>query len=295
MHNRLNRLGFALLALLLASPVWAQEPALPDNVELIRDVEYGKGGDRAVRMHILRPKTPTGEPMPVLVWIHGGGWRGGSYNQGIRLLPPFAAKGYFCVSVEYRLSGEAKFPAQIHDCKCAIRYLRAHAKKYNIDPNRIGVWGASAGGHLVALLGTSGDVKELEGSGGWPDQSSRVQAVCDWFGPTEFFKLVADSEGATSPVEGLLDGKVADRAELAKLAAPLTHVSKDDAPILMMHGDMDRLVPLSQSEVLHEALKKAGVDSTLHVVKGAGHGFGGPEISKLVNDFFDRHLKKDAK
>jgi acetyl esterase/lipase len=138
-------------------------------------------------MHIVRPKptSPAVKPMPVIVWIHGGAWIGGSKDSGIPLLLPFAKRGYFCASISYRFSKEAKFPAQIEDCKCAIRFLRAKAKEFNIDTERIGVWGESAGGHLAAMLGTAGDVKEFEGSGGWEGFSSRVSAVCDWFGPSD--------------------------------------------------------------------------------------------------------------
>jgi acetyl esterase/lipase len=142
-------------------------------------------------MHIIRPKltSSVAKPMPVIVWIHGGAWIGGNKDSGIPLLLPFAKRGYLGASISYRFSKEAKFPAQIEDCKCAIRFLRAKAKEFNIDPERIGVWGASAGGHLSAMLGTAGDVKELEGSGGWEGFSSRVSAVCDWFGPSDLLAM----------------------------------------------------------------------------------------------------------
>ncbi|OAI47511.1 hypothetical protein AYO44_09365 [Planctomycetaceae bacterium SCGC AG-212-F19] len=263
-------------------------PQLPDTVELVRDLEYGKGGDRALKLHILRPKSAPKEAMPVLVWIHGGGWQAGNKDSGIRLLTRFAERGYFCASIEYRFSQEAVFPAQIEDCKCAIRFLRARAKEYNLDPDRIGVWGASAGGHLVALLGTSANVKELEGKGGWPEHSSRVQAVCDYCGPADFLKWADKSHPA---VVKLFGGPVSEKKDLAAKASPVTHISKDLPPILIVHGDEDKIVPLDQSESLLAVLKKAGADATLHVVKGGGHGFGGPEIDKLVDDFFDKHLK----
>lgn len=290
-------LSFALFGLLLPDETPAQQKKkkrpfkLPENVELLRDVEYGKGGGRALRMHILRPKQQAKAAMPVLVWIHGGGWRAGNKNGGIPRLAPFAARGYFCASVEYRLSQEAKFPAQIEDCKCAIRYLRAHAKKYHLNANKIGVWGASAGGHLVALLGTSGDVKKLEGNGGWPDQSSRVNAVCDFCGPSELFVLARNSKGAKNPVAQLLGGPVSEKKELAKEASPVTYVSKDDPPFLIVHGDKDRLVPQNQAELLNKTLQKAGVESTLYIAEGRGHGLAGRDINQRVRAFFDRHLK----
>jgi acetyl esterase/lipase len=237
------------------------------------------------------------------VWVHGGAWLAGSKAGGPG--PILAAEGYFVASIEYRLSGEATFPAQIEDCKCAIRYLRAHARKYNIDPNRIGAWGSSAGGHLVALLGTSGGVKGLEGKGGWQDQSSRVQAVCDWFGPTDFPKMGGWHDAANSPEQRLLGGSYTEKADLVRAANPITHVTPDDPPLLIMHGENDNTVPINQSELLHEALKKASVEVTFVRVKNAGHGFplrsgaratepSGDEIRQQIIAFFDKHLKEAA-
>jgi acetyl esterase/lipase len=290
-----------LAALTLAGMGTAQplraEPPLPAGVDLVRDVQFGTGGGRPLRLHLLRPRTMPPAPMPVLVWIHGGAWQSGSKDGGIPMLGRFAQRGYLGASVEYRLSQEAIFPAQIEDCKCAIRFLRAKAKEYHLDPDRIGAWGSSAGGHLVALLGTSGDAKDLEGKGGWQEFSSRVQAVCDWFGPTDFLKMDAAGsqlkhDGPDSPESRLIGGPIQANPEKAARANPITYVTRDDPPFLIMHGDQDPLVPLNQSELLFAALKKAGVDAALHVVKGAGHGFGGREIDAMVDAFFDARLKK---
>jgi acetyl esterase/lipase len=234
------------------------------------------------------------------VWIHGGAWLGGSKN-GTPAMGQLR-RGYAVASINYRLSQEAIFPAQIHDCKAAIRWLRAHAKEYNLDAKRIGVWGSSAGGHLVALVGTSGDVKELEGDEGNLDQPSRVQAVCDWFGPTDFCQMAAhalpdsklDHDAAGSPESKLIGGPIQENKDKVAKANPITYVSKDDPPFLIMHGDKDNLVPHHQGEILAEALRKAGVQVTFETVKGAGHGFGGPEVMKRVEDFFDKHLKGAA-
>jgi acetyl esterase/lipase len=296
MRNAFRSLIVVALAFLILTgvPAGSAQKAVqvPENVELLKDVEFGKGGDRPLKLHVLRPKSLPEAPMPVVVWIHGGGWQAGSKDSGIGRLARFAQRGYFCASVEYRLSKEAVFPAQIEDCKCAIRFLRAKAKEYNLDPNRIGVWGSSAGGHLVALLGTSAAAKDLEGKGGWAEFSSRVQAVCDFCGPADFPKW---ADTAHPAVVALLGGPVKDKAELAARGSPVTYVSKDVPPFLIVHGDSDKTVPLSQSESLTEALKKAGGDVTLHVVKGGGHGLGGPDIDKLVDEFFDKHLKKQGK
>ncbi len=253
------------------------------GVDVITNVEYGKVGDRALVLDIIRPKVLPKEPMPVVVWIHGGAWSGGSKSSGTSLLTPLAEKGYYCFSVEYRFSGEAIWPAQIQDCKCAIRWMRAHAGKYNIDPNRIGVWGGSAGGHLVALMGTAGDVRMLEGKGGWQDQSSRVNAVCDWYGPTDFLwfydhakehVLFADmfkNKQGQDLFEQLVGGPATELPGLCKQASPLSYVSKDDPPFLIMQGDKDQLVPMVQSEMLNDALKNAGVTCELMIMKGKGH------------------------
>jgi acetyl esterase/lipase len=290
-------IGTALVALSPAT-VQAQKKAgefkAPDGVEWLKDVEYGRGGERPLKMHILRPAKTPREAMPVLVWIHGGGWQGGNKESGLGRLAPYAQRGYFCATIEYRLSGEAVFPAQIEDCKCAIRFLRSKAKAFHLDPERIGVWGSSAGGHLVALLGTSAYVKELEGKGGHPEFSSRVQAVCDFCGPTDLIRLAGDSAGANSPVTKLLGGAPKEKKSLAELANPITHITKDAPPFLIVHGDKDTLVPLSQSEMLHDALKKTGVSVTLHVAKGQGHGLGGEELQRVVRDFFDRTLRAEG-
>jgi len=235
-----------------------------------------------------------------VIWIHGGAWRGGTKDQCPAV--PMLRQGYAVASVEYRLSQVAIWPAQIHDCKAAVRFLRANAAKYSLDPERFGAWGGSAGGHLVALLATTGGVKELEGDLGNPDQSSRLQAVCNWFGPTDFQTIQEQANqnphsklehnSAKSPESLLIGGAVLENKDKAAAASPITYVSKDDCPILTMHGDKDPLVPHQQAQEFHEVLKKAGVDSTLEIIAGAGHGFGGPEIYKKVQEFFDKHLKK---
>jgi acetyl esterase/lipase len=279
-------------------------PPLPEGVEEVRDVVFGTGGGRPLKLNILRPKPQPADPMPVLVWVHGGAWRSGSKEGHMTL--PFAQRGYFTASIEYRLSQEAKFPAQIEDCKAAIRWLRAHAKEYGLDPDRIGVWGSSAGGHLVALLGTSGGVAELEGQGGSPDQSSRVQAVCDFFGPSDLMAMIGarsiiDRRKPDCPEALLIGGPLAQKQEEARKASPITYVTPDDPPFLIVHGDRDVIVPFNQSELLEAALKKAGVDVTFVRVQRGGHGTfastepGPDEIQKAVEAFFDKHLKPATK
>ena len=270
----------------------AKPPQTPAGVKALRDVEYVPGGHERQKLDLYVPEKAEGA-LPLVVWIHGGGWRGGSKDRCPAM--PFAAKGYVVASVNYRLSQHAPFPAQIEDCKAAIRWLRANAKNYHIDTNHVGVWGASAGGHLVALLGTSGGVKAVEGSLGNPDQSSKVQAVVDWFGPADFKPIAERDANPNSTIGQLLGGAPKDNMEKAILASPITHVTKDTPPFLIMHGDKDNLVNFHQSEILEAALKKAGVEVTLVKLEGAGHGgaqFQTDEVKKQILEFFDKHLKK---
>ena len=259
------------------------------------NLEYVPGGHEWQKLDIYLPEqgTYTG-PLPMVVWIHGGAWRAGSKENCRSRV--FLEDGYAAASINYRLSHHAMFPAQIEDCKAAIRYLRANAKKYNIDPDRIGVWGSSAGGHLVALLGTTGDVKDFD-TGSNLNISSKVQAVCDFFGPTDFtrmsdFESRMDHDAADSPESLLVGGPVQENKEACKRANPITYVSRNDPPILIVHGDKDPLVPHNQSELLYEALKRADVDVKFHTVKGGGHGFRDVQVNRMVKEFFNRHLKK---
>jgi acetyl esterase/lipase len=285
---------FFSTALFLASATLsAQAPKLPDAPEgsqTSKDVSYGP--HERNKLDITVPKSD--KPLPLVIWVHGGGWEAGdkAFNPGAILL----SQEYAVASINYRYSKQAVFPAQLHDCKAAVRFLRDNAKKYNLDPNAFGVWGASAGGHLVALLGTTGDVPDLEGDAK-TTTSSKVQAVCDWFGPTDLVKL-APRSAASSPITKLLGGSTTDKADLATLANPVTHITKNDAPFLTFHGDADRLVPVSQSELLHAALTKAGVESEFVLLKGADHGgrefqaqVGNAENRKKLVAFLDRHLK----
>jgi acetyl esterase/lipase len=275
---------------------------VPDGTKLLLDLPYGPHGVGNT-LDLYLPKADA--PLPLVIWIHGGGWQAGSKDDGGPALG-LLNKGYAVASINYRLSQEAIYPAQIEDCKAAVRFLRAEAKQYNIAPDQIGVWGASAGGHLVALLGTTGGAKELEGDGPNKAVSSAVQAVVDFFGPTDMLQMkaqadaqadvksVLNADAADSPVGKLFGGPVQEHKDLAHKADPIHYISKDAAPFLIMHGDKDNIVPLGQSKILDEALKAAKVESTLVVIEGAGHGgpdFGSPDNLQKIVDFFDKHLK----
>jgi acetyl esterase/lipase len=308
MHRAVSMLILsALPALAIAQPQpSADQPpkpatASPADVYTIKDLVYADPDHHPQKLDIYMPASlAKADQRPLVVWIHGGGWQAGNKDHCPALA--LVREGFVVASIDYRLTDTAIYPAQIHDCKAAIRWLRAHAEAYHIDVNHVGAWGASAGGHLVALLGTSGDVKELEGDEGNLDQSSRVQAVCDWFGPTDLLKFSKEAEQAKFPnpqaaeephsmVGKLFGGAIKDKAELAKSANPITFITKDDPPFLIMHGDKDLLVPLAQSQDLLDALKSAGVEATLDVIKDGGHGSLGPGAGKKVHDFFVAKLK----
>jgi acetyl esterase/lipase len=273
----------------------ANRPNVPEGTRILRDLAYIPDGHERQKLDLYLPEQKVGNrPLPLIVWVHGGAWLAGSKENcpAVR----FLRHGYAAASINYRLSRHAIFPAQIEDCKAAIRFLRANAEKYNIDPNRIGVWGASAGGHLVALLGTAGDVKEFD-KGPNLNVSSRVQAVCDFFGPTDFTKMskfpsTMDHDAPNSPESQLIGGPVQEIKEACKRANPITYVSKDDPPFLICHGDKDPLVPHNQSVLLNDALKQAGVSVIFHTVKGGGHGFRDRQVDRMVQQFFDKHLKE---
>jgi acetyl esterase/lipase len=299
----MQRLLVSLL-LLCAVPAAAERqravrPTEPD-VEIVRDVTYGVVGSRELKLDIVRPKGFF-TAAPAVVFIHGGGWSTGDKAGGTRMLEPLARRGYVGVTVNYRLSGEAIFPAQIEDVKCAIRYLRANAVSLGVDPDRIGVWGSSAGAHLAAMLGTTADVDSWNVSGGWSGFSSRVQAVVDWFGPSNFNTIGSqallcsrfDHDAAGSPESLLIGCAIPSCRDLAAAASPITYVTPDDAPTLLMHGTNDCTAPPRQSVEFHERLRAAGVDATLMLLNGAGHG--GPAFAAQTDTviaFFDRTLRR---
>ena len=275
-----------------------QRPGFPD-VDVQRDLVYKRVNGRDLRLDIYSPKSIT-RPLPVVLWIFGNRWSRGSKNHP----PPLdlMSQGYIVVSIDYRLSGEAPFPAAIEDCKAAVRWIRANAAAYHFDPDHIGAWGHSAGGHLAALLGTSGGVVELEGAGDNSTFSSRVQAVCDMSGPSDILQfyetILSSNDGMAridrSSIEQFLGGSVEQNRAKAIAASPTTYVSKDDPPFLIIHGENDMSIPVSQSEVLAGKLKAAGVQATLIVAGGRGHGVGGPAFAPEITAFFDKYLKPDS-
>jgi acetyl esterase/lipase len=256
------------------------------------DVSYANGLP-SQKLDIYLPEKGDG-PFPTIIVLHGGGWAGGDKARGtIVSILKAVDRGYAVVSMNYRLSGEAKFPAQIYDVKGAIRFLRANAKKFNLKPDKVAVWGDSAGGHLAALAGTSGGVLEVEDvTMGNIDQSSKVQAVVDWYGPIDLVKM----DKANSPERNLIGSPLTEVPDMARKANPMSYISKDDPPFFIQHGNKDAMVPMEQSVLFASALKKVlkKENVTLEIIEGAGHvdkAFETNENISHVLDFLDKIIK----
>jgi acetyl esterase/lipase len=304
---KLTRLLPALA--ILAAAAIAQPPRgpapVPTSVTVERNLVYAQASGRDLQLDIYRPEQSQGA-LPVVMWVYGGAFRMGSKDDGQTGLATWLAQhGYAVVAFNYRLSPVAQFPAQIQDCKAAVRWVRANSAKYALDPARIAAFGQSAGGHLSAMLGTSGGVGDLEGDLGNPKESSRVQAVVDFFGPTDFLQMDAKAlpggmkhDPADSPESQLVGGAIQQNKDKVARANPITYVSPDDPPFLILHGEQDPLVPVNQSELLFAALTSARVPVTFHKIAGAGHGgpqFTTPPVRAMVLAFLDQHLKQIAK
>ncbi len=265
----------------------------PDSKRSIYNLEYSRPDSKPLLLDLHLPGHSQ-KPSPLIVWIHGGGWKS-NHKASFSLPLELVDRGYAVVCINYRLSQTAEFPAQINDAKAAVRWLRANAGKYHLDPKRIGAWGNSSGGHLAALLGTTSGVKLLEGTGLHLQYSSKVQAVCTYYAPLDLIRLMPGNEDMAytklgGMVAQLLGEPLAARLELARLASPIHHVSADDAPFLIVHGDKDKVVPIEQSRLMHAALQGAGVLSQLHIESGASHSikyFKSELMIERVAHFFD--------
>ena len=277
----------------LSLPFSASAQQTVQNVRELLDVPYVTGGHERQKLDLFLPQVPDDKPCPVIVRIHGGAWRHGD-KSAQRGVAGYVKQGYIGVAINYRFSQQAIFPAQIEDCKAAIRWLRANAEEYGIDPERICVVGSSAGGHLAALLGTTGDSQHFD-VGEHLGFSSAVCAVVDNFGPTDLLEAnrTPGFENKMSMVTQLLGGTVAEKPELAAAANPINYISPADPPFLIIHGDADPIVPINQSELLHAALEKAGVPSQFHIVQGGMHGgnlFKTSQCKILLKDFLKLHV-----
>lgn len=251
-------------------------PPVPDTVIEHKDIEYGKVGERALLLDLYLPKTGR-KPFPGLIFIHGGGWQGGHRRDYLVYCLYFAEKGYAAATISYRFSSEATYPAAVEDAKCAVRWMRANAVKYAIDPGKIAILGGSAGGYLALMVGLTSDVAELEGNGGNPDVSSRVQAVVNFYGPSDLTAPVAQ---AADVVKRFLGKSYEEEPELYKQASPLTYIDPEDPPVLIHHGTVDTIVPVEQSDVLAGRLTAARVPVVYNRLEGWPHTM---DLAEVVN------------
>ncbi|MEM8954423.1 MAG: alpha/beta hydrolase [Verrucomicrobiota bacterium] len=270
-------------------------PEVEALLEAHEGVTYARYGDRELQLDLYRPKESEGDVLPAIVCIHGGGWWKGDRRSHGNLAKALAARGYVAVTISYRLSGEKMFPAAIEDCKAAVRWLRANADEYGIDPERIGAIGLSAGGHLTALLATSGGVEELEGEGGNAGERSDIQAAVPMGAQTHLMSERNKARSAEAEIwQQFLGGSQAEQPELYRLASPMAHLDAGDPPMLLMTGENDD--PSTHGEEIRAEMEELGVGSGFRSIAGAPHGFIGrqewfDECIGGAGAFFDEHLK----
>jgi acetyl esterase/lipase len=287
------------LALMAASPVHAQKKdppklVIPDDVTFEAGIEYANSDGQHLQLNMARPKKGDG-PFPAVICIHGGGFRAGTREGYNKTCLTLAQHGYVALTITYRLAPKYPFPAAVHDCKAAVRWTKANAKKYGIDPDRIGVMGGSAGGHLAQFLGVTANVKEFEGDGGNAGQSSRIVCVVNYYGPSDFTKSYGKSVDAAEVLPLFLGGDLEKARRQHIRASPLYWVTPNAAPTLCIHGTKDKYVAHEQAVWIVDRLKAADVEAELLTLEGAGHGFSGKDAEtaeKAMIAFFDRHLKK---
>jgi len=284
------------LAVLAAAGILLPASGACAEPTVTRDLEYARAGETSLQLDLYVP--PEAATPRLIVWVHGGAWRSGS-KKDVPILP-LTDRGFAVASVDYRLSPVAPYPAQVHDLKAAIRYLRGTAGKTGIDPHHIAIAGGSAGGHLAALVGVTNGSSAHEGDlGEHRGVSSNVQAIINFYGPTNLTTILAQSTphglSARAPaLELLFGGKPEDKIELARLASPVLQVDRSEPPLLIFHGDQDPQVPINQAHELVGAYKKQGLAATFEVVYGGAHGgklFYTPEQLDQVAGFLDAHLQ----
>lgn len=291
-----------LAASLILGGVLSAASTWGPGVPIEKDLVYGRAGDVELKMDLARPTEGTG-PFPAVVWIHGGGWRMGTRTWGHGPIQLLAWQGYVAITITYRFAPQFPWPAQIHDAKAAVRYLRAHAKELNIDPERIGVMGESSGGHMALMVGLTGPDDGLEGDSGSPGFSSRVQAVVSYCTLTDFTQLkprVATTEAEKAQTQALsttvtdFGGTKDPKDPVWARLSPVTYADKNDPPVLMFQGSADPIVPEAQAHILDEVMTRAGTPHRLFVASGGGHEWKGElreETNRQMLEFFRQHLK----
>ncbi len=285
----------SLLSLGLAWAVSGADLTVPESVVFERGVEFSNPDNQHLQLNLARPKTGNG-PFPSIVCIHGGGFRAGTREGYDSLCVALAEKGYVAVTITYRLSPAYQFPAAVQDSKAAVRWLRANAGKYHLDPTRIGAIGGSAGGHLALFLGVTAGVKQFEGEGNL-DQSSQVTCVVSHYGPSDFTQSYGKSVDAHEVLPLFFGGNLTEKRKEHIAGSPLNWVTPNAAPTLCIHGTEDKYVAYEQAGWMVDRLKAAAVDAELLTLSGAGHGFKGADAEKAHQgtlDFFARYLKPAA-
>ncbi|MBN1646584.1 MAG: alpha/beta hydrolase [Spirochaetales bacterium] len=262
-------------------------------MQTYNDLAYTADNRSSQKLDLFIPDT--GKKRPLIIWIHGGGFLTGSKKDHVPL--EYVEHGFAVASINYRLSRQAVFPAQIEDVKAAVRWLRTNAKKYHLDPGRFGAWGESAGGHLAAMLGLTGGTDAFDSPEN-PQISGQVQAAVDYYGPTDFLQMDGQRlprgmvhDHPDSPESRLIGGAIQAHKDLAARANPINYITSDAPPFLIVHGDCDPLVPWQQSAILNNALAAHGVPVTFYKVTGEGHGnFKDPKVAEITLEFLERHL-----
>ena len=286
---RIGFLGFSIRALFTA------EFAVPDKVIFERDIEYASPDGAHLQLNLARPKSAAGL-RPAILCIHGGGFRAGNREGYNALCLKLAERGYVMATASYRLAPKYQFPAAVHDVKAAVRWLRAHAAQYQIDPERIGVTGGSAGGHLAQFLGVTAGINEFEGQSGHPNYSSRVACVVNQYGPSDFTKSYGKSVDAAEVLPLFLGGDLNSAHQRHVVSSPLNWVTPNAAPTLILHGTEDKYVAYEQGLWMRDRLRACGVEVELLTLEGAGHGFKGADAERAdeaLMAFFEKHLKPE--
>lgn len=289
------RLPPLCLAVMIAcSALAVAAPPVPETVTWEEGIEYSSPGGKPLALNLARPKQGSG-PFPAVICIHGGGFRAGTRDGYDGLCVRLAERGYVAATITYRLAPEHRFPAAVHDTKAAVRWLRAEATRYGVDPARIGVTGGSAGGHLAQFLGVTAHVPRFEGEGGNAGESSAVACVVNVYGPSDFTKSYGKSVDAHEVLPLWFGGNLDTHRDLHVIGSPLSWVTPDAAPTLCIHGTEDAYVAHEQAVWLVDKLKAATVEAELLTLEGAGHGFKGADAERAdaaLFEFFDRHLKR---
>lgn len=293
LRSKYRILLFLFAVCLCLRPSSAQAEEKDKDIVVENNIEYANPDDEHLMVNMARPKEGKG-PFPAILCIHGGGFRAGSRDGYNGLIREFAKRGYVALTVSYRLAPRYKFPAAVYDVKAAVRWIRANARKYKVDPNRIGVTGGSAGGHLVQFLGVTADVPEFEGDEGNKKVSSKVQAVVNFYGPSDFTKSYGKSVDAHEVLPLWLGGNLQQEYKRHILSSPLYWVTPKAAPTLLVHGTKDNYVAYEQAIWIYDRLKASQVEVELLTLEGAGHGFSGKDAERAntaMFAFFDKHLK----